>query len=135
MLGDVARASTTYAAFADDVRPGDRVLLNDGAVSLRVIENDGVEVKLEVLSGGATGNQKGIHLPGGCVSAPSLTEKDRDDLKAGIAAGVDLIALSFVRRGEDIRFLRISWETSKFRWLQRSKVGGTGRDRRDSAGS
>jgi pyruvate kinase len=106
VLGDATRASTTYASFAVDVRVGDRVLLNDGAVTLRALENDGVSVKLEVLSGGVTGNQKGINLPGVAVSAPSLTEKDREDLKAGLAVGVDLIALSFVRRGEDIRFLR-----------------------------
>ena len=105
--GDTKRASTTYAAFADDVRVGDRVLLNDGAVTLRVIENDGVNVHLDVLSGGVTGTQKGINLPGVHVSAPTLTEKDREDLKAGLAAGVDLIALSFVRRAEDIRFLRM----------------------------
>jgi pyruvate kinase len=107
VVGDATRASTTYAAFAEDVHVGDRVLFNDGAVSLRVIENDGVEVKLEVTSGGVTGNQKGINLPGVRVSAPSLTEKDREDLKSGLAAGVDLIALSFVRRAEDIRFLRM----------------------------
>jgi pyruvate kinase len=107
VVGDATRASTTYAAFAEDVHVGDRVLFNDGAVSLRVIENDGVVVKLEVTSGGVTGNQKGINLPGVRVSAPSLTEKDREDLKSGLAAGVDLIALSFVRRAEDIRFLRM----------------------------
>jgi pyruvate kinase len=107
VLGDATRASTTYAAFAADVHLNDRVLFNDGAVTLRVIDNDGVNVKLEVVSGGVTGNQKGINLPGVRVSAPSLTEKDREDLKSGLAAGVDLIALSFVRRAEDIRFLRM----------------------------
>ena len=106
VLGDSARASTTYSAFATDVHSGDRVLLNDGAVTLRAIENDGTNVKLEVVSGGVTGNQKGINLPGVRLSAPSLTEKDREDLRAGLAAGVDFVAISFVRRGEDVRLLR-----------------------------
>lgn len=106
ILGDSTRASTTYSEFAHDVRPGDRVLLNDGAVMLRALESDGVEVKLEVVSGGVTGDQKGINLPGVKVSAPSLTDKDREDLRSGLAAGVDFVALSFVRRGEDVRMLR-----------------------------
>jgi pyruvate kinase len=106
ILGDENRASTIYKQFATDVRRGDRVLLNDGAVSLRVTSTDGVSVDLDVVSGGPIGNQKGINLPGVKVSAPSLTQKDLDDLAAGLAAGVDYVAMSFVRNSADVRAVR-----------------------------
>jgi pyruvate kinase len=104
--GTSERASTTYARFAQDVKPGDRVLLADGAVELRAIESDGVSVRFHVVSGGPVGSNKGINLPGVKVSAPSLTEKDLADLEFGLAAGVDLIALSFVRTAEDVVHLK-----------------------------
>ncbi len=106
ILGDENRASTIYKQFATDVRRGDRVLLNDGAVALRVTSTNGVSVDLDVVSGGPIGNQKGINLPGVKVSAPSLTEKDLADLAAGLAAGVDFVAMSFVRNSADIRAVR-----------------------------
>jgi len=106
ILGNENRASTIYKQFATDVRRGDRVLLNDGAVSLRVTSTDGVSVDLDVVSGGPIGNQKGINLPGVKVSAPSLTEKDLADLAAGLAAGVDYVAMSFVRNSADVRAVR-----------------------------
>jgi pyruvate kinase len=106
LLGDETRASTTYPAFAHDVKPGDRVLLNDGCVTLRARSNDGTAVEFDVLSGGAIGDQKGINLPGVKVSASSLTDKDLADLHAGLAAGVDFVALSFVRSADDILALR-----------------------------
>lgn len=105
ILGDDTQASTTYSLFASDVRTGDRVLLNDGAVTLRAVANDGVAVDFEIVSGGVAGDQKGISLPGVKVSAPSMTEKDIEDLAAGLRAGVDFVALSFVRSANDIREL------------------------------
>jgi len=106
VLGNSQRASTTYAKFAQDVRPGDRVLLADGAVELRAIASDGVRVRFEVISGGPVGSNKGINLPGVNVSSPSLTEKDLSDLQFGLSAGVDLVALSFVRSSADVAALR-----------------------------
>jgi pyruvate kinase len=106
ILGNETRASTTYSSFAHDVRTGDRVLLNDGNVTLRARANDGVVVEFDVVSGGPVGDQKGINLPGVNVSAPSVTEKDLADLRAGLAAGVDFVALSFVRCADDVRDLR-----------------------------
>jgi pyruvate kinase len=106
LLGDENCASTTYTEFARDVRPGDRVLLNDGAVTLRARSCEGPSVCFDVISGGPIGNQKGINLPGVKVSAPSLTEKDRDDLEAGLEAGVDLVAISFVRSSADVLAVR-----------------------------
>jgi pyruvate kinase len=106
VLGDCRRASTGYANFARDVRPGDRVLLADGSIELRAIESNGVEVRCEVLNDGPVSDHKGINLPGVQVSIPSLTEKDLLDLDFALREGVDLIALSFVRDAADVTALR-----------------------------
>jgi pyruvate kinase len=106
VLGNCERASTNYANFVQDVKLGSRILLADGTIMLRAIESKGSEVLTEVVDGGPISDRKGINLPGVHVSAPSLTEKDLADLEFGLAQGVDLIALSFVRTVEDIRQLR-----------------------------
>jgi len=106
MMGDESCASTTYPAFAHDVKPGDRVLLNDGCVTLRATANDGTSVRFDVVSGGSIGDQKGINLPGVRVSAPSMSQKDLEDLSGGLSAGVDYVALSFVRSADDVLALR-----------------------------
>ena len=113
VLGNSERASTTYGNFAADVKPGDRVLLNDGAVELRVLEVAGTSVRMNIVSGGPIGDHKGINLPGVPVSLPSLTEKDLDDLRFGIAHGVDMVALSFVRTAADVRELRAALGPSR----------------------
>ena len=105
-LGNCERASTSYAKFAQDVQAGDRILLADGAIELRAIATDEVAVRTEVITGGAIGDHKGINLPGVQVSIPSLTEKDLSDLHFGLNAGVDMVALSFVRTADDVRQLR-----------------------------
>jgi len=110
VLGNCERASTTYAGFARDVKPDDTVLLADGAVQLRVLSSDGIAVRCQVLSGGPIGDRKGINLPGVHVSTPSLTKKDLSDLRFGLEAGIDMVALSFVRRRDDILRLRLSLE-------------------------
>jgi pyruvate kinase len=101
-----ARISTSYAALATDVRPGDTVLLNDGIVELAVISagQDGVECR--VVRGGTIRDHSGMNLPGVRVSAPALTDKDRADLRFALELGVDLVALSFVRGPEDIEPVR-----------------------------
>ncbi|MEX2264910.1 MAG: pyruvate kinase [Bryobacteraceae bacterium] len=104
--GTCQRASTSYTSFAKDVRPGDRVLLADGAVELRAIESDGVEVRCEVVRGGPISDNKGINLPGARITSPSITSKDLADLEAGIEAGIDMVALSFVRTAQDVCELR-----------------------------
>ena len=106
VLGDCRRASTTYAGFAADVRPGDRVLLADGSIELGVLDVTGPAVRTEVICGGPIRDHKGINLPGVAVSLPSLTEKDLDDLRFGVAQGIDLVALSFVRSAADVHDLR-----------------------------
>src|SRR5579884_1336983 len=93
---------TTYEALPQDVQPGDRILLDDGLLELRVLSTTDTDVVCQVVHGGMLKEHKGINLPGIAVSAPALTEKDRDDLKFGVAHGVDYVALSFVRRPEDV---------------------------------
>jgi pyruvate kinase len=101
---------TTYQQLPQDVRPGDRILLDDGLLELRVIACDVDAVRCVVVHGGLLKEHKGINLPGVAVSTPALTEKDRADLRFGVLQGVDYVALSFVRRPEDVeearRFLR-----------------------------
>ena len=95
-----------YEALADDVVPGDVILLADGLLELKVLETAAGEATCEVVHGGTLGSNKGINLPGVRVSAPSLTDKDRADAAFALALGVDYIALSFVREAGDIQSLR-----------------------------
>ena len=104
--GDQHQASTTYAGLPEDVRPGDRVLIDDGNVQLDVEGVTGDRVRLRVVVGGKVSDHKGINLPGGNVSAPALTEKDETDLRWALATGVDMIALSFVRSPDDAHLVR-----------------------------
>jgi len=97
---------TTYAALAQDVRESARVLLDDGIIAVRVRGVSGNRVKATVEYGGVLKSNKGMNLPGIDVSAPALTEKDKEDVLEAIAAGVDYIALSFVRKAADIEGLR-----------------------------
>jgi pyruvate kinase len=99
--------STTYPHLAADVNPGDRILLDDGLLELRVLETDKKQlIRTQVVHGGVLKNNKGINLPGVAVRADALTPKDKEDLIFGIKAGVDFIALSFVRQPGDIDMAR-----------------------------
>ena len=97
---------TTYEGLATDARVGSRILLNDGLLSVEVTGVDAPRVRGRVVDGGILTAHKGMNLPGVQVSAPALTEKDREDVQAAIEAGVDYLALSFVRRAEDVVELR-----------------------------
>ncbi|MGO2002751.1 MULTISPECIES: pyruvate kinase [Micrococcaceae] len=94
--------STTFKGLPQDVEVGDRLLVNDGKVALRAVEVDDRKVVTEVITGGEVSNNKGINLPGVAVNVPALSEKDEDDLRWALRAGVDMIALSFVRNASDI---------------------------------
>ncbi len=96
----------TYEALASDVHVGDRVLINDGLLELVVLDIAGGRVTARVVHGGPLTSHKGINLPGVNVSAPSITEKDRADIEFAVAHEVDYLALSFVRRPDDIASLR-----------------------------
>ena len=100
--GDGKIASTTYAGLTGDVSPGDSVLIDDGRVALEVTEVIGSRVVTRVVEGGRISDNKGINLPGVAVSVPAMSEKDIDDLRWGLRAGADLIALSFVRSADDV---------------------------------
>ncbi len=106
ITGDREIVSTTYKALPQDVRPGDRILLSDGLIELRVLATTGDEVRTEVVFGGELRENQGINLPRVNVSAPALTEKDTEDLHFGLSQDVDYIALSFVRRAADVRQVR-----------------------------
>jgi len=96
-----------YETLAGDVRPGDMVLVEDGRVQLRVLRTDGVkEVELEVIAGDRIASRKGINLPGRPISLPTLSEKDWADLHEIVKEAVDWVALSFVRKVEDILAVR-----------------------------
>jgi pyruvate kinase len=102
ILGDSTRVNTTFLPLPREVHRGDRILLSDGLIELRVERVSGRDVNCRVVNGGALGEHKGINLPGVYLRVPALTPKDRDDLKFALAHGVDYIAVSFVRRPEDV---------------------------------
>lgn len=105
-VGGPGRVSTTYAPLVESVQPGHRLLLDDGFLELRVESTDGRELVATVVHGGTLGERKGINAPGVKLPASALTEKDVADLKFGLAQGVDIVALSFVQSGEDVRRAR-----------------------------
>ncbi|PFW98604.1 Pyruvate kinase [Nocardia farcinica] len=100
--GDHDRVSTTYIHLADDARPGDRLLVDDGKLALTVTAVDGPDVVCTVVEGGPVSNNKGLSLPGMDISVPALSDKDIDDLEFALRLGADLVALSFVRSAADI---------------------------------
>src|SRR5207248_7708386 len=104
--GTPERFGCSYEGLADDVTPGDAVLINDGAVRLEVIKAEKKEVRARVIVGGTVSDHKGINLPGTPVSIPALTEKDLSYLQFGLAQGVDYVAMSFVRSADDIRLIK-----------------------------
>jgi len=106
MLGNETMASVSYDLIWQDVHPGDSILLDDGLLHLEVTATGEGWVDTVVVVGGTLKDRKGINLPNTPVSIPSLTPKDREDLEWGIKAGVDYIALSFVRSALDIHQLR-----------------------------
>lgn len=103
VMGNDKRVSTTYEGLPQDCRVGDHLLLDDGLIALAVTDIDDHEVKTVVVTGGTLSNNKGINLPNVEVSAPALTEKDRSDLAFAVRLGADFVALSFVRRPEDVQ--------------------------------
>ncbi|MBX2965955.1 MAG: pyruvate kinase [Cyclobacteriaceae bacterium] len=106
MKGNREIASTSYQHLPKDVKAGDVILVDDGKIELKVKEVRDIDVITEVVYGGPLKSRKGINMPFTKVSAPSLTEKDLQDLEFGIKNNLDWIALSFVRKAQDIKILR-----------------------------
>jgi pyruvate kinase len=110
LRGDARLVSTTYSHLAEDVRAGDRLLVDDGLIELRVLGTDGIRARCEVVEGGVLREHKGINLPGVALRAEALSDKDRADVAFGLAHGVDAVALSFVRSAADIHACREEME-------------------------
>ncbi len=104
--GGPGRVFTPYAELIASARPGDRLLLDDGKIELRVTERSGTHLVTVVTNGGLLGEHKGINAPGVKLPASAVTAKDEADLKFGLALGVDLVALSFVQTPEDCHAAR-----------------------------
>src|SRR5580765_4929235 len=102
-----------YANFVNDINVGDVVLLDNGAIQMKVLAKSGNKVECEVLTEGKLGSRRHINLPGVKVSLPALTSKDIKDVMLGLEIGVDLIALSFVREARDLLQLRELFEEGK----------------------
>lgn len=117
VIGGADLIPSQYKALTKDVKSGDRILLSDGALELKVNAVKGTEVACTVVHGGVLTNHKGINLPGVSVSAPSFTDKDKDDAVFALELGVDFIALSFVRRAADVM------ELKELIWEHEGKVG------------
>ena len=103
VAGDEKQVSTSYKQLPRDVRPGDKILLDDGLIQLHVKQIQRNQIVCKIIEGGELSDNKGINLPGVSISQPSFTEKDRQDLQFGIEQGVDFVALSFVRSPADIQ--------------------------------
>jgi pyruvate kinase len=101
--GTKERVGTTYKGLPGDCKPGDFIMIDDGKVTVQVTEVKGNDVITKCIFPGAVSNNKGINLPGVAVSVPAMSEKDADDLRWGLRAGADFIALSFVRNAADIK--------------------------------
>jgi pyruvate kinase len=106
ILGGAGLIPTVYGELPRDVRSGDRILMDDGLLELAVEAIAGEEVRCRVVVGGLLKDRKGINLPGVAVSAPALTDKDREDLRFCIAQDLDFVALSFVRTADDVVSLK-----------------------------
>jgi pyruvate kinase len=105
-LASATEIPTTYGGMANDVGAGDRILIDDGLLELVVLDVTPPRISARVLHGGPLKSHKGMNLPGVHVSVPSLTEKDREDVTFAVAQGLDYLALSFVRKADDIAELR-----------------------------
>ena len=104
--GSKQRISVSYPLLNEDVKTGDRILLADGFLELRVYSVNGSEIYCEVITGGILTSHKGINLPTGTLRIPSITDKDREDLNFGLQHDVDYIGVSFVRAAADIRNIK-----------------------------
>ena len=106
IVGDETRGYINYAGLAEDVKPGDRILIDDGLIELHVREVNGTDIVCRIENGGELGEKKGVNVPGVRVKLPALTDKDTEDIRFGVDAGFDFVAASFVRNADAIREIR-----------------------------
>src|SRR5919206_2511110 len=106
-VGDASRLSTTYDRLAEDVEPGDRLLIDDGLIGLKVVSVEDGDIVCEVLEGGPVSSHKGLNFPDSSLSIKGLTPKDIEDLRFGIEElHPEWVATSFVRTGDEVRELK-----------------------------
>ena len=98
--------SIDYPYLAEEAKPGEQILLDDGLLELEIVAIDGFATICKVVEGGILKSRKGVNLPSRNLRLPSITEKDQKDLEFGISQGIDWVSLSFVRQAEDIRCLK-----------------------------
>ena len=106
IVGDETRGYINYAGLAEDVKPGDRILIDDGLSELHVRKVNGTDIVCRIENGGELGEKKGVNVPGVRVKLPALTDKDKEDIRFGVDAGFDFVAASFVRNADAIREIR-----------------------------
>ena len=106
VMGNKERCTVSYKGLANDVKPGDTILIDDGLVGLTVKEVNNDDIVCEVQNSGIVKNHKGVNVPGVKVNLPAITEKDRSDIEFGIEQGIDFIAASFVRKVSDVLAIR-----------------------------
>ena len=106
VIGDTTKCAVTYAGLANDVKPGNTILIDDGLVGLTVKSVEGNAIKCEVQNTGFVGTHKGVNVPGVSIQLPALTEKDKSDLIFGCQVGVTMIAASFIRKAADVETIR-----------------------------
>lgn len=106
IVGDETRGYINYAGLAEDVKPGDRILIDDGLIELHVREVNGTDIVCRIENGGELGEKKGVNVLGVRVKLPALTDKDKEDIRFGVDAGFDFVAASFVRNADAIREIR-----------------------------
>jgi pyruvate kinase len=102
VIGNSKVISTDYSHLPEEIKVGNRILLADGTLELKVVEIQPPDIKCEIIRGGILGERKGMNLPEIPIKLPSMTEKDWNDLDFGISLGADYFALSFVRSPEDV---------------------------------
>ena len=106
IVGDETRGYINYAGLAEDVKPGDRILIDDGLIELHVREVNGTDIVCRIENGGELGEKKGVNVPGVRVKLPALTDKDKEAIRFGVDAGFEFVAASFVRNADAIREIR-----------------------------
>src|SRR5918911_94415 len=105
ITGTPDRVSCTYKKLPQEVKVGDRLLIDDGKVAVEVAAVEGHDIRCLVVEGGWVSNNKGVSLPNVAISVPALSDKDEEDLRFALGLGVDLVALSFVRSADDVKLV------------------------------
>lgn len=106
VIGDTTKCAVTYEGLANDVKPGNTILIDDGLVGLTVKSVEGNAIKCDVQNTGFVGTHKGVNVPGVSIQLPAMTEKDKADLIFGCEIGVNIVAASFIRKAEDVLAIR-----------------------------